>query len=71
MLAKLFSDHPQSIGESYVEHAAVASSFGFRMLLGGLACLVHALVPGLFTATGSQVITQLHDEMVRHRRRVS
>lgn len=69
MLARLFSDHPQAVGESYGQHAFVASSFGLRMLAGGLACLIHALVPGLFTATGSRVIAQLHDDMLLQRRK--
>ncbi len=69
MLARLFIDHPQTVGESYGQHARVASRFGLWMLAGGLACFVHALVPGLFTATGSRIIAQLHDDMLLHRRR--
>ena len=69
MLARYFIEHPRNVGESYGEHAGVACSFGLRMLAGGLACLIHALIPGLFTTTGSRVIAQLHDEMLLHRRR--
>ncbi|MDZ5650747.1 MULTISPECIES: DUF6356 family protein [Nitrospirillum] len=69
MLRKLFIDHPSSVQESYGEHALVATSFGVRMLLGGMACLVHAIVPGLFVRTGSGIITVLHDEMVVNRNR--
>lgn len=69
MLARLFIDHPQTVGESYGQHARVASSFGLRMLAGGVACLVHAVVPGLFTVTGSRIIAQLHDDMLLQRRR--
>ncbi|MEQ8585217.1 MAG: DUF6356 family protein [Thalassobaculaceae bacterium] len=47
----------------------VHSGFGFRMILGGLACLVHGLLPFLFTKTGSRVITDLHGRMVTHRSR--
>jgi hypothetical protein len=62
-----FTDHPASVGESYAEHMGVASAFGVRMILGGLACLVHGIFPFLFTRTGSRIITQLHDRMVAHR----
>lgn len=65
----IFTDHPTSVGESYVEHLEVATSFGIAMILGGLACLVHGLVPGLFVKTGSSTIRRLHDRMVSHRRR--
>ncbi len=70
MLREMFTDHPESVGETYGEHFLVASSFGVTMLGAGLACLVHALVPGLFVKTGSAAVTGLYDRMVAHRRRV-
>ena len=69
MLARYFIEHPRTVGESYGEHAGTACSFGLRMLAGGLACLAHALIPGLFTTTGSRIIARLHEDMVLHRRR--
>ena len=64
---RLFNDHPASIGESYGEHLVHASGFGFRMMLGGLACMVHGLLPFLFVKTGSQQISSLHSKMVTNR----
>jgi len=69
MIRKFFLEHPDSVGESYLEHMAVAASFGARMVLAGLACCVHALVPGLFVRTGSAAISELHERMVLSRRR--
>ena len=66
---RLFTDHPQSVGESYSEHLITASGFGTRMVLAGLACMVHALLPFLFVKTGSQQISALYDTMVANRRR--
>ncbi|SEN44373.1 hypothetical protein SAMN05192583_2796 [Sphingomonas gellani] len=63
MIDTLFTRHPRSVGESYGEHARVASGFGFQMIRGGLACLVHAVVPGLCTTTGSDTIRRLHARM--------
>ena len=63
-----FSEHPASVGESYLEHMAVAGSFGWAMLRGSLACFVHALLPFLFLTTGSGIINTLHTRMVTHRR---
>ncbi len=63
MIAKLFTDHPRAIGETYREHAHTALSFGWRMTVGGLACMVHALVPGLFVKTASRTVVQLDAEM--------
>ena len=59
-ISRAFSDHPQSVGETYGEHAAFASSFGLQMVLCGIACLVHAVFPFLFVRTGSTCIRELH-----------
>lgn len=68
-LARLFTEHPASVGESYGEHLAMASGFGIRMILGGMACLIHGLLPFLFVKTGSKQITTLHSTMVTNRQR--
>ena len=67
MFTRLFLDHPRSVGETYLEHQRHAFGFGIALLGAALACLVHAMVPGLFVRTGSQAITRLHDRMVVHR----
>jgi hypothetical protein len=41
------------------------------MILGGLACLVHGLLPFLFVRTGSATISALHTRMVTHRRQAA
>ena len=66
--AKLFTEHPASVGETYGEHFVMASGFGLRMILGGCACLVHGIFPFLFVKTGSQQIATLHTTMVTNRR---
>jgi hypothetical protein len=63
MIAKLFTEHPRAIGETYTQHARTAFSFGWRMTAGGLACMVHAVVPGLFVKTASRTVVQLDAEM--------
>ena len=65
--ARLFNDHPASVGETYGQHLVHASGFGLRMMVGGFACIVHGLLPFLFVRTGSQQITTLHSKMVTNR----
>jgi hypothetical protein len=62
-----FSRHPASVGETYTQHMGTAFGFGLRMLGGGLACLVHGVLPFLCTSTGSRTISSLHDRMVVNR----
>jgi uncharacterized protein DUF6356 len=69
MLRRLFTEHPASVDETYLEHLGVATSFGVHMLVAGIACLVHALFPFLFVKTGSQAIAGLYERMVTSRRR--
>jgi hypothetical protein len=64
LLRKLFGDHPASVGETYFEHLITATSFGMRMILGGVACMVHGLVPGIFMTRGSDTVSTLHERMV-------
>lgn len=66
-LKHLFTDHPASVGESYGEHMRTALSFAGPMLIAGLACAVHGLLPFLFCSTGSRTIARLHERMVVNR----
>jgi hypothetical protein len=63
----MFTEHPASVGETYGEHLVHASSFGIRMVLAGLACMVHAALPFLIVRTGSQAITELNAQMLARR----
>ena len=69
MLEKLFLAHPRSVGESYFEHMAQALRFAGLLFLGGLACVIHALLPLTFRHTGSGIVRRLYRKMVvmRHR----
>jgi hypothetical protein len=69
MIERYFTQHPHSIGESYGEHLQTAGSFGMTMIVAGMACLVHALIPGLFIKTGSSAIARLHQRMIVNRSR--
>lgn len=64
-----FTAHPASVGETYGEHLAVAGGFGGRLMLAGLACLIHGLFPFLFVKTGSRAVAELHQRMVTGRTR--
>lgn len=60
---RLFTEHPRSRGETYVEHARAAAGFGGTMIVGGLACLVHAAVPALFGTAASSRVVRLHERL--------
>lgn len=64
MIDRIFLSHPRSVGESYAEHARTAGRFGATMVVGGVACLVHALVPAIFKRTASDRVKRLYAQMV-------
>lgn len=67
LAGRLFVDHPRSLGMGWAEHGLGAIKIGTRMIGGGAACLVHAVVPGWFTQTAGRTVERLHGEML-HRR---
>lgn len=69
MIDRYFRDHPKSVGETYLQHFCAASGFAFAMIGAGAACLIHALIPGLFVQTGSAAIERLYDRLVINRPR--
>lgn len=58
---RMFTEHPKSIGETYFQHLGVALRFGSKMIIGGTACIIHAIFPFLFQTTGSRFIEELHE----------
>ena len=63
----LFKDHPDSVGESYLEHMSASFSFAVPLLSAAIAAFIHGLFPFFFVKTGSSIITRLHERMVVNR----
>ena len=57
--------HLDGVGEDYRAHRRFASSVGWSMVVAGFACIVHGLLPALFTDTASRTIRRLHDVIER------
>jgi len=67
MIGRLFRDHPRSLGMSWASHGVGAVAIGARMIGAGAACIVHAIVPGLFTETAGRTVMGLHEQMARRK----
>ena len=59
ILDHLFFKHPREQDETYAEHARFAAGVGSRMVASGVACLIHAVLPAVFTTTGSRTVAAL------------
>jgi hypothetical protein len=66
---RAFTEHPESVGETYLQHMHSASWFAMTMFVGALACLLHAIFPFAFQKSGSRRIRLLHERMVTNRHR--
>lgn len=64
-IGNLFTEHPSSIGESYLEHMHVALSFARPLAKAAAAALIHAFLPFLFVRTASLTVKMLYDRMTR------
>ncbi len=60
---RLFVEHPRQVEESYFEHMAASSRFGFRLLKLASCAFLHALVPGVHKATVSKAVCCMAEEM--------
>ena len=70
LMIKYFTEHPETVGENYLQHLVSATGFGLCMICNGLACLLHGLFPFLFVKTGSEAIQRLYGRMVTNRSRL-
>jgi hypothetical protein len=61
--AALFVDHPKAVGETYLAHLGVSWRFSSRLLVAGLAGMIHGLVPGLFERTASTTVRRLNAQL--------
>lgn len=66
-MLKAFTQHPETVGETYFEHLGSASGYAATMAAGAVACLLHGIFPFAFQVSGSRRIRELHHRMVTHR----
>jgi hypothetical protein len=68
-MLRAFTDHPETVGETYLQHMGSAWGFAGTMFVGAAACLLHGIFPFAFQKAGSRRIVELHQRMVANRHR--
>ena len=68
-MRRLFTEHPNSVGENYFQHLVMAFQFSGKMFATAIACLLHGVFPFLFVNTGSKFIAHLNESMIVNRKR--
>jgi len=59
-IKRAFTSHPKNCGETYLEHLRAASICGMKLFLAGMACIIHSLLPFLFTTTASRIVQKIN-----------
>ena len=70
-MKNLFTDHPNKVDETYLEHMKCAFIFFYTLLRLSLAALVHSIFPFWFERTASNGIKKLNDCMQDRREKVN
>jgi hypothetical protein len=58
--------HLNEVNETYFQHMRIAFKIGFTMLVTGVFCLIHGLIPCLFKKTGSNQIAKMYEMVSRN-----
>jgi|TARA_B100000767_G_scaffold77414_1_gene74089 hypothetical protein len=62
----MFNDskkHLDDAGESYIQHLMFALNISIKLLIAGIQCFLHALVPSIFKKSGSNAIRTLYNKI--------
>lgn len=59
--------HLEKSQEGYVSHFIWAEFSGFKLIIAGLASLIHGLIPGLFPGIAARTVIDLyHQRLINH-----
>ena len=65
-MIKNSQEHLNEVNETYFQHMVIDIKIGLTMLVTGVICLIHGLIPGLFKKTGSNQIAKMYDMISRN-----
>jgi hypothetical protein len=65
----IFTEHPKSIGESYLLHFRNAAGYALTFLLLFFIALIHAILPFLFARTASDIVCEMSADMECRKRK--
>ena len=60
-MKNIFKQHPNSIGETYLQHFVKAFGFGVKLILIAVRVFIHAVFPWCFEHSTSDQFSKLND----------
>jgi hypothetical protein len=65
-LSSIFLKHPEEQKMTYLEHLKHALSLGIQTLGCSIVFIIHGIVPALFETTGSTMIKNLNQKLIKN-----
>jgi len=62
-MTNIFTEHPQKVGETYLQHMRNALRFSVTFSLLVVVSVIHSILPFLFTKTASCVVQAMAAHM--------
>lgn len=62
MITQIFLRHPESVDETYGQHARFAFGFALKLFAAAAAATVHAVIPCLFEKTAGRIVADLYEK---------
>lgn len=59
LIYDLFTEHPRSVGESYLCHMLISMKMSILSLVASVIFLIHSVFPFLFKKTGCDIVVEL------------
>ena len=66
-----FTDHPNKVDETYLEHMWCACTFFVKLQLLSFSALIHSVFPFLFEFTASNGVKKLNNCLKNRREKVN
>ena len=68
-MKNLFTEHPHAVHETYWQHMKFSLKSAGRLLIAGLAAVVHAFFPFLCMYTASKLVAKMTGDYCKNERR--
>jgi len=62
-MPNIFTKHPHSVNESYIQHLIVALKYSFKLFALFVISFIHAILPFLFKKTVSSKIIEMANDL--------
>jgi hypothetical protein len=70
-MKNIFTKHPNSIGESYMQHLIKGVGFSIKLIVISCKAFIHAIMPCFFENSASDKVAELNDVMQKRKSQIN